>query len=182
MITPDVQTTRLAVPVGPHDHMQGPKMAPLTLVEYGDYECPYSARAHLAVRAVQHRLGKQLRFVYRNFPLRTIHPHAELAAEVAEAAARDGEDRFWEMHDTLYENQHALEPHDLIHYAIAIGLDPDRVTNELRQHVHEPRISAEFSGGVRSGVHSTPTFFINDELYEGRYDQATLTEALLRAR
>ena len=116
---------KLTLPVGERDHIQGPATAQITLVEYGDYECPYCGQAYPIVKELQKRLGKRLRFVFRNFPLSTMHPHAEHAAEAAEAAGAHG--KFWEMHDALYENQEALDDVRLVEYAAAVGLDPARV-------------------------------------------------------
>src|SRR5215470_12929147 len=115
------QRTHLAVPVSERDHSQGPATATVTLVQYGDYECPYTRKSTTVVRAIQHQLGDQLRFVFRNFPLTEIHPHALHAALAAEAAATQG--KFWEMHDSLFHHQHTLEDSDLAHLSEALGLD-----------------------------------------------------------
>jgi protein-disulfide isomerase len=172
-------TGSLAPPVSSRDHAEGPAGAPVTLVEYGDYECPHCGRAYPIVKAVQSRLGTQLRFVFRNFPLRTIHPHAEHAAEAAEAAAAQG--RFWEMHDTLFENQAALGDEDLARHAEAVGLDRARFEGELKSGTHRPRVHEDFSSGVRSGVNGTPTFFINGRRYEGSWEETPLSDALQAA-
>src|SRR5437879_2689995 len=144
------ETAILSPAVSARDHAQGPAGAPLTLVEYGDFECPHCGRAYPIVKAVQKHFGKKLRFVFRNFPLNEAHPHAEAAAETAEAAASEG--KFWEMHDTLFENQGALEMDDLVVYATNLGLDVGRVASELERRVHLPRVKEDFSSGVRSGV------------------------------
>jgi protein-disulfide isomerase len=170
---------RLVLPVSDRDHVQGPPDAPATLVEYGDYECPFCGQAHPIVRAVQRRLGRQLRFAYRHFPLTEIHPHALGAAEAAEAAGAQG--RFWPMHDLLFENQHALDDRSLVRYAEALGLDVPRFVTEIAEHTHEPKIREHFMSGVRSGVNGTPTFFINGIRHDGPWDVDTLTEALLEA-
>jgi len=167
---------RLSVPVTARDHAQGPDDAPLTLVEYGDYECPHCGHAHPIVQEVQRRFGDALRFVFRNFPLSEIHPHAALAAEAAEAAAEQG--HFWPMHDLLLENQRALGEPSLIGYAAAIGLDEERVRRELEARSHRTRVRSDFAGGVRSGVNGTPTFFINGIRYDGDWDAGALTVAL----
>jgi protein-disulfide isomerase len=167
---------RLSLPVSRRDHAQGPEEAPVTLVEYGDYECPYCGRAHPIVKRVQERLGDALRFVFRNFSLREIHPHAQHAAEAAEAAAAQG--RFWEMHDYIFEHQRALSDRDLREYAALLGLDQERFDRELTSHVHAARVRQDFSSGVRSGVNGTPTFFINGVRHEGQWDEEALIAAL----
>ena len=122
----------LVLPVGPRDHAKGPANAPVTLVEYGDYECPHCGRAHPIVRSIQHALGERLRFVFRNFPLTEAHPNAENAAEAAEAAGAQG--KFWEMHDELFDHQDALEPLDLVTHAMRLGLDADAVGAAVEHH------------------------------------------------
>ena len=166
----------LTLPVGPRDHSQGGEHATITLVEYGDYECPHCGSAYPIVKAVQKHFGKKLRFVFRNFPLNEAHPHAEAAAEMAEAAA--GEGKFWEMHDMIFENQGALEIDDLVVYATNLGLDVKRVASELERRVHLPRVKEDFSSGVRSGVNGTPTFFINGARFDGNWDEPGLIAAL----
>jgi protein-disulfide isomerase len=163
---------QLMPPVSDRDHAQGPADARLTLVEYGDYECPHCARAHPVVKAVQKRLGSRLRFVFRHFPLSNAHPHAQAAAEAAEAAGAQG--KFWEMHDTIFENQGALETEDL-------GLDVDRFASELDREVYGERVRSDFKSGVRSGVNGTPTFFINGARFDGSWDEAGLLAALQAA-
>jgi protein-disulfide isomerase len=167
----------LATPVTEErDHIQGPPDAPVTLLEYGDYECPYCGAAYPIIKDVQARMGDRLRFVFRNFPITTSHAHAEQAAEAAEAAGAQG--RFWEMHDLLYENQKRLGDDDLRAYAQRIGLDLERFDKELAEHVHAPRVREDFMSGVRSGVNGTPTFFINGARYDDAYDVETLLAAL----
>jgi len=167
---------RLTLPVGARDHVQGPETAAVTLVEYGDYECPHCGRAYPIVKQIQEQLGSRLRFVFRNFPLAEIHPHAQHAAEAAEAAAAQG--RFREMHDTLFEHQHALGDRHLAEYAEAIGLDRARFQRELDDHVHAERVREDFRSGVRSGVNGTPTFFINGNRHDGSSDFESLMDAL----
>jgi protein-disulfide isomerase len=170
----------LTMPVSEdRDHIRGPANAAVTLVEYGDYECPYCGAAYPIVKEVQARMGDRLRFVFRNFPIATSHPHAEHAAEAAEAAA--GQDRFWEMHDLLYENQQRLRDQDLRAYAETLGLDLERFDKELAEHVHAARVQEDFMSGVRSGVNGTPTFFINGHRHDGPYDLEPLLAALERA-
>jgi protein-disulfide isomerase len=161
------------------DHIEGPADASVTLLEYGDYECPYCGAAYPQVKQVQQALGDRLRFVFRNFPITTAHPHAELAAEAAEAAAAQG--RFWPMHDLLYENQRHLEATDLVGYAERLGLDVDRFQRELSEHVHAARVHEDFMGGVRSGVNGTPTFYVDGVRYEGSYEADALLDVLRQA-
>jgi len=167
---------RLALPVGERDHIQGPAAALVTLVEYGDYECPYCGQAYPVVKELQERLGDRLRFVFRNFPLSTMHPHAELAAEAAETAGAHG--KFWEMHDALYENQEALDDEDLVQYAAALGLEASRFTSELAKHTKAARVREDFMSGARSGVNGTPTFFINGVRHDDSFDLVTLLKAM----
>ncbi len=161
------------------DHIQGPADAAVTLVEYGDYECPYCGAAYPIIKEVQARMGERLRFVFRNFPITTSHPHAEQAAEAAEAAASQG--RFWQMHDLLYENQKRLRDQDLRAYARALGLDVEPFDKELAEHAHAERVREDFMSGVRSGVNGTPTFYINAARHDDSYDIETLLAALERA-
>jgi protein-disulfide isomerase len=169
----------LTLPVNDErDHIQGPADAPVTLLEYGDYECPYCGAAYPIVKQVQAKMGSRLRFVFRNFPITTSHPHAEQAAEAAEAAAAQG--RFWEMHDYLYEHQRHLEPDDLRAYAGELGLDVDRFEDELAQHAHAERVRDDFMSGVRSGVNGTPTFYINGARHDDSYEAETLLATLER--
>jgi protein-disulfide isomerase len=169
-------SAKLKPPVGANDHIQGPAKAPVTLVEYGDYECPYCGEAYPVVKALQKRLGEQVRFVFRNFPLAEAHPHAEHAAEAAEAAGAQG--KFWEMHDLLYENQDALDDQDLVRYASALKLDVPRFVKEMKSGAHLERVRADFSSGVRSGVNGTPTFFINGARHDGPFDLRSLLAAI----
>ena len=170
---------RLTTPVDDgRDHVQGLASAPVTLVEYGDYECPYCGQAYPIVKDVQARMGEGLRFVFRNFPISTSHPHAERAAEAAEAAAAQG--RFWEMHDLLYERQRHLTDDDLHAYAQELGLDVARFDEELAEHVHADRVHEDFMSGVRSGVNGTPTFYINGVRHDDSYEEQVLLAALER--
>jgi protein-disulfide isomerase len=172
-------SSHLTPPVGPDDHVQGRADAPLTLVEHGDYECPYCGLAHPIVKSVQRRLGDGLRFVFRHFPLTQVHPHAEHAAEMAEAAAEQG--RFWTMHDLLYSHQDALDDADLLRYAASLGIDPAWAATALRSHAFADRVREDFLSGVRSGVNGTPTFFINGVRHEGAWDEESLLAALTAA-
>ena len=164
---------------GDRDHIQGAASAPVTLVEYGDYECPYCGAAYPIVKEIQARMGDRLRFVFRNFPSTTSHPHAQQAAEAAEGA--DAQGKFWEMHDVLYENQRHLEDRDLSGYAERLGLDVERFDKELSEHVHAARVHDDFLSGVRSGVNGTPTFYINGVRHDDSYEPDVLLDALERA-
>jgi protein-disulfide isomerase len=169
-------TPGLTEPIAGRDHLQGPETAPVTLLEYGDFECPYCGQAHLVVKELQRQFGDQLRFAFRHFPLAMAHPHAQHAAEAAEAAG--GQGRFWEMHDVLYENQHALEDADLARYAAALGLDLDAFIDDLTRHTHAPRVREDFMIGAHAGVNGTPTFFINGQRHNSAFDFDTLSEAI----
>jgi protein-disulfide isomerase len=171
----------LKLPVGPRDHIQGSPDAPVTMVEYGDYECPHCARAHPILKLVQKRVGHLLLFAFRNFPLTEIHPHAEQAAEAAESAGAHG--RFWPMHDMIYEHRQdgpdALEVEALATYASMIGLNPVGMIQDVADHTYLPRIRDDFMSGVRSGVNGTPTFFINGVRFDGDWtDVDALVEAI----
>jgi protein-disulfide isomerase len=172
--------TDLAVPVDPHrDHMRGPANAPVTIVEYGDFECPYCGRAEPVVRELLAGSG-EVRYVWRHLPLSGVHPHAQLAAEAAEAAARQG--AFWPMHDLLLGNQDALTKPELIRHAAALGLDAERFADELRSHPDAARIAEDVDSADLSGVSGTPTFFINGKRHYGAYDINTLTAAVKAAQ
>jgi protein-disulfide isomerase len=151
--------TKLKTPVSAEDHIQGAENAEVTLVEYGDYECPHCAHAYPMVKRIQMRFGDRLRFVFRNFPLTQSHPHAESAAETAEFAGANG--KFWEMHDLLFENQERLSREFFLELARKLELSAPALSQALEDQEFEARVRADFSGGVRSGVNGTPTFFIN---------------------
>jgi protein-disulfide isomerase len=157
--------TRLANAIGERDHVQGPATAAVTLVEYGDYECPYCKAAVPIVGDLQRLLGDQLRFVFRHFPLTKVHPHAQRAAEAAEAAGVQG--KFYEMHLSLFEHQDALETEDLSAYAADLDLDAAGFRRELDAHAHASRVRDDVEGGVRSGVTGTPTFYLDGVRYDG---------------
>jgi protein-disulfide isomerase len=168
----------LSLPVSTRrDHIQGRPDSPVTLVEYGDYECPYCGQAYTIIKKIQEGLRGQLRFVFRNFPLNQLHPHAQQAAEAAESAG--AQRKFWNMHDILYENQQALDYYHLVEYASILELDIERFNNDLFSHTHASRIREDFISGVRSGVNGTPTFFINGMRYDGPLDYQSLLENLL---
>ena len=158
--------------------MQGPSKAPVTLLQYGDYECPSCGAAYPIVKAVQKKMGVKLRFVFRNFPL-SQHPHAMHAAEVAEAAGLHN--KFWDMHDMLYKHQSALDDQSLLGYAIDLGLDPDVIAKEASNEKILARLRGDLKSGADSGVQGTPAFFINGQSHDGAWDEASLIEALERA-
>jgi protein-disulfide isomerase len=172
------EIAKLSLPVSiKRDHIQGKSDARVTLVEYGDYECPYCGQAYMVVKEIQKQLKDQLRFVFRNFPLTQIHPHAQQTAEAAEAAGV--QKKFWDMHDILYENQQALDYYHLVEYATILGLDIERFNNDLFSHVHAGRVREDFISGVRSGVNGTPTFFVNGVRYNDSWDYGTFLDRLL---
>jgi protein-disulfide isomerase len=166
----------LRVPVGEQDHMQGSPDAKYTLVEYGDYECPHCGHAYPIVKRVQKHFGKKLRFVFRNFPLAEMHPHAESAAESAEFAGAQG--KFWEMHDALFENQEELSGALYLKLAQQIGLSPQDLRAAVEQREYLPRVKEDFTGGVRSGVNGTPTFFINGKRHDASFEYEDLVAAI----
>jgi protein-disulfide isomerase len=169
----------LSIAVGKDDHTAGPEDAPVTLVEYGDYQCPACGAAYPMVKTIQKRLGGKLRFVFRNMPLNEIHPYAELAAEAAEAAAAQG--KFWDMHDALYEHQEQLGPDLATILAKRLHLDIARFEEDLASRRFRERVKRDFLSGVRSGVNGTPTFFVDGLRYDGTLDERSL-EAVLRQR
>jgi Na+/H+ antiporter NhaA len=170
----------LAVPVDPdHDHVRGPTSALVTLVEYGDFECPYCGQAEPVVRELLADFG-DLEYVWRHLPLNDVHPNTQLAAEASEAAAAQG--AFWEMHDLLLQHQDALRAVDLVGYAEELGLDTDRFADELRKHAHAARIAEDVDSADLSGVSGTPTFFINGRRHYGAYDVETLSAAVRAAK
>jgi protein-disulfide isomerase len=166
---------KLSIPVTDQDHAQGPASAPVTLVEYGDYECPHCGAAYPVVKKLQKKMGSSLRFIFRNFPLSSMHPHADHAARAAEAAA--AQDKFWEMHDWIFEHQESLEDGDLLDAAEGLGLDPEKLSRDADSESVRSRVDGDFRGGMRSGVNGTPTFFING----ARHNAAPTYEELLDA-
>jgi protein-disulfide isomerase len=168
---------KLTVPVSIGlDHIRGSVNAPVTIVEYGDFECPYTGMAYPIVKEIIKQFGDKIYFVYRNFPLNDIHPHAQHAAEAAEAAA--AQDKFWQMHDYLFEHQKALDDNHLLEYAQKVGLNVDRFKKEMSGHVYAPLINKSLKSGIDSGVEGTPTFFVSGERYEGSWDLDTLSSFL----
>jgi protein-disulfide isomerase len=163
-------------PVSQQDHVQGPAGAPVVLIEYGDYECPFCKQAEPVVRELRRRLGDHLQVVFRHFPRTDVHPHARHAAEAAEAAAAQG--KFWEMHNLLFANQQALDDDHLVSYAASLGLDTDRFRRELSEHVYKERVHTDLVSAIDSGAHGTPTFFINGVKHEGSDTLEDLLDAI----
>jgi protein-disulfide isomerase len=169
----------LSVAVGKGDHALGPEEAPVTLVEYGDYQCPFCADMQPMIKAIAKSMGSQMRFVFRHMPLLEMHPYAQHAAEAAESAAAQG--KFWEMHDAIYRRQSDLGS-DLLHQlAVQLKLNIEQFDADLDARRYRPRVKRDFMGGMRSGVASTPAFFINGKRYDGALDQASLLSAVGRA-
>jgi protein-disulfide isomerase len=172
--------TDLAVPVDPErDHIRGPVDAPVTVVEYGDFECPYCGQAEPVVRELLADFG-DVRYVWRHLPLTDVHPHAQSAAEAAQAAASQGS--FWEMHDTLFRHQDALTTPNLVQYAREIGLDVESFERDLRERAGAERVAADLESADLSSVSGTPTFFINGRRHYGAYDIDALKSAVRSAR
>lgn len=168
--------SKLSVPISDQDHALGPEDAPVTLVEYGDLECPYCRQVNPVILELRQRLGGRVRYVFRHFPIRTSHAHAQLAAEATEAAGAQG--KFWEMHEFLLEHQEALDLSHLLDYAAQLELDLDRFKQDLEEHVFAGRVKDDFHSGVRSGVNGTPSFFINGTRYDGAWDLESLIDAV----
>ena len=173
---PSLLTNRLNQPVSAPDHVRGPRSALVSLVEYGDFECPYCRAAVDIVNGLQQTLGDQLSFTFRHFPMREVHPHAQHAAEVAEAAAVQG--HFWEMHDRLFARQDALDDQSLIRYARELDLDAETLAKELSSHTHAARIEEDRQGGAAASVTSTPTFFIDGLRYDGSISLPKMLEVI----
>jgi protein-disulfide isomerase len=178
--TTDKETKKLTVPVNiGSDHIRGSINAPIVVVEYGDYECPYTGMAYPIVKKIMRHMDDKIYFVFRNFPLNDIHPHAQHAAEAAEAAA--AQDKFWEMHDYLFEHQKALDDSHLLEHAQKVGLDIDRFKKEMSGHIYAPLINKSLKNGIDSGVEGTPTFFVNGVRYEDSWDLDTLSNILKKS-
>lgn len=171
--------SKLIIPVSAEDHIQGDEKAAITLVEYGDYECPYCGDAYSIVKRIQKHFGSRLRLVFRNFPLVESHPHAGIAAITAEFAAT--QNKFWEMHDILYENQENLDIPDLLGYAKKLSLSATDLQVAIEQETFNEKIKKDFMGGVRSGVNGTPTFFINGIRFNNSFEYENLLSALTKA-
>jgi protein-disulfide isomerase len=166
----------LTTPLGPHDHVEGADDAPLELVMYGDFQCPFCTAAQPILRRVRDRLAGRLRFAFRHFPLDEVHPDARRAAEASEAAAAQG--AFWPMHDALYGNRGRLGLEDVIELARGLGLDDERVRAELAEGTHTARVEGDVASGRAAGVDGTPTFFVNGSRHHGAFDAQSLIAAL----
>jgi protein-disulfide isomerase len=164
--------TQLIPGINSSDHIFGSPSARLELVEYGDYECPYCGRAYPIVKSILRNMGSEIKFVFRNFPLTKIHPHAFSAAVATEAAG--WQDKFWEMHDIIFENQHQLDLENILLFANAIDLDMDRFKKDIQRKPLMEKVELDFDSGLRSAVNRTPTFFINGYKYEGDWTGDTL--------
>ncbi len=172
------ERNRLSVPPSERDRIEGAIDAPIVLVEYGDYQCPDCGEVHRMIKAIQQQLGNRLGFVFRHFPQVSIHPQAQKAAEAAEAAAAQGQ--FWQMHDTLLEHQQALDNGYLVEYANELGLDIPQFLQALWKHVYTERINEDIESGLRSGVTTTPTLFINGIRYNDTWNLESLLAAIAR--
>jgi protein-disulfide isomerase len=171
---PKTTPQRLVDPVIEEDHAIGPADAPITIIEYGDYECPTCLNAVPMVKEIRRLLGDRLRFVFRHFPQSSIHPHASAAAEAAEAAADQG--KFWEMHQALFDHQKELADLDLSHLALRLGMEIYKFDSSRSNQVHRRRIAEDYAGGLRSNVRKTPTFFVNGVRYDGAADAKAIVE------
>jgi protein-disulfide isomerase len=171
--------SKLIPPVTEKDHSQGPLEAPLELLEFGDYQCPHCGAAYPMIKKIQKKLGKRLKFIFRNFPLSESHPDAFQAAVATEAAAKQY--RFWEMHDILFENQSRLGPESLLQYAKELGLNLRDFENDLQDTSLAAKVEADFESGIKSGVNGTPSFYINKNMYRGPYEYDSLLDAIQNA-
>ena len=171
-----VEPTRLSSAVTAHDHAQGAEMAAVTLVEYGDYECPHCRAAHTIISQLQQRFGSDLRFIFRHFPLTQIHQHAQRAAEATEAAGAQG--RFWEMHNLLFTSQIILNDSHIVSCADDLGLNVMRFLRDMTEHAHAGRVREDLASGLASGVSGTPTFFINGVLHDAAWQLDILQNAI----
>ncbi len=174
-----VKLDPLLLPDDVTDHIQGAAFAPVTLIEYADFECPSCLQAHAALKVILPHFGDRLRFVFRHFPMREAHPHAELAAEAAEAAGAQG--KFWPMHELLFANQQHLKEKQLLDYARQLDLDLPRYQNEMRDHVYLQRVQESMQSGRHLGVRSTPAFYVNGDLTDVSFGFERLHQAIEKA-
>ncbi|MFL9482789.1 DsbA family protein [Chitinophagaceae bacterium LWZ2-11] len=168
--------SKLRPPVNAEDQVQGSSSATIELVEYGDYQCPHCGAAYPIIKRIQKKMGHKLKFVFRNFPLQEIHPQALGAALAAEAAG--AQNKFWQMHDIIFENQQNLQREDLIQYAETIGLDVPTFKSDIKEQAFLEKVETDFESGIRSGVNGTPSFFIDGDKYNGSWDEKSLLEYL----
>jgi protein-disulfide isomerase len=178
-LTTKIETPTAMVPDINRDHIQGPPYANVSLLEYGDYECPYCGTAHQIIKQIMERVGDHISFVYRHFPLTNKHPHAQHAAEAVECAGR--QHRFWEMHDLLFENQDDLDDESLAQLGGRLGLDEDLLYSDVVTDAYLARIREDFKSGLRGGVNGTPSFFINGMPYDGDMDLKSMLKAIHKA-
>lgn len=174
--TPTIHIETLSQPVSERDHKQGKLSAPATLLMYGAYECPHCVVAHKTVIEIQRELGERLCFIFRHFPRTNVHPHAEAAAVVAETAG--AQQKFWEMHNTLFQHSDRLDGDHLLAYAKELGLDMDKFESEIAQRLYFSRVEEDLESGLMSGVTGTPTFFINGFRHYGSYEETILLESI----
>jgi protein-disulfide isomerase len=168
----------LKPPVSQNDHIQGNLHAEIELVEYGDYQCPHCGDAYPIVKSLQRQFGRNLKFIFRNFPLTEVHPQAKIAAVATEAAALQG--KFWEMHDIIFENQRNLMRSSIMRYAAAVGLQLDQFESDLDNYKLVKKVEMDFESGLRSGVNGTPGFFVNGEKYNDSWDEGNFSNYLKR--
>ncbi len=172
-------TAKLTTPIDASDHVIGNQNSNITMLEYGDFECPHCGEVYGIVKDILKVYGNQILFSYRHFPLTEIHPHAEQASEASESAGSAG--KFWEMHNALFEHQDALDEASLVRYAQALGLDADKFVNDLASRIYKTKVDRDFISGVRSGVNGTPTFYVNGVRHDGSYYYKNLIRALRAA-
>jgi protein-disulfide isomerase len=178
-MSPNAPSMTLAVPVEPTDHMQGSEHARVTVVEYGDFECPSCKVAATAPKLLLERFPSRVRFVFRHFPVQEAHPHAQMAAEAAEAAAAQG--KFWPMHDMLFQNQAHLKDKDLYRYAADLGLDMARYTAEMDDHIYLQKVREHVEGARRSHIRATPTFFVDGVVQDISFGMKALHDSVATA-
>jgi protein-disulfide isomerase len=175
-VSTNASSVTLALPLQPTDHTQGPEHARVTVVEYGDFECPSCKVAAPNMKMLLDQFPNRIRFAYRHFPLQEAHPHALLAAEAAESAA--GQGKFWPMHDLLFRNQAHLKEKDLLSYALELGLDAARYTAEMDDHIYLQRVREQIDSGLRSHIRATPTFFVNGVVQDISFGMIALHKAV----
>jgi protein-disulfide isomerase len=178
-MSPQSHPITLAVAPEPIDHLEGSQHARVTLIEYGDFECPSCKVAATTPKLLLERFPNKIRFIFRHFPLQEAHPHALLAAEAAEAAAAQG--KFWQMHDILFQNQAHLKDKDLYRYATELGLDLARYTAEMDDHIYLQRVREHVEGARRSHIRATPTFFVDGVVVDISFGMKVLHDAVAAA-